>query len=236
MYRAFAILILLAGCDTGAADPTNNIVGEICKNYVDDEGDGFVDCDDPDCFNAAICNQVNNVNNTNNVNNLNNFNNANNINNSNNSNLKIYQSGTRIKMKVGTTADGSQEFKNWYDTQLNIDCSFASDTSGIVRCLPRIIGNLYYSNSSCSSPILMLSCTPSSGAYASAASSTISQCQYGYTLSPYLLQQQYSGMIYIMGTSGCSEWTNSSTMPTIRLYSATPVNSSQFAEQTISIQ
>ncbi len=28
---------------------------EICDNETDDEGDGYLDCDDPECFDAAVC-------------------------------------------------------------------------------------------------------------------------------------------------------------------------------------
>jgi gliding motility-associated-like protein len=32
-----------------------NILGEICNNGIDDDGDGFIDCYDPDCSGAANC-------------------------------------------------------------------------------------------------------------------------------------------------------------------------------------
>lgn len=39
------------GIDDGAPLPT----GEQCFNSVDDDGDGFVDCDDPECASVASC-------------------------------------------------------------------------------------------------------------------------------------------------------------------------------------
>src|SRR5262245_45947669 len=50
--------------------------------------------------------------------------------------LDIYQSGSRIKMRVGTTPDGAKEFIGWRDTQRNENCSFFTSTDGMRRCLP----------------------------------------------------------------------------------------------------
>jgi len=40
---------------------------ETCDNETDDDGDGFVDCEDQDCWNYEGCNTFNNLNNLNNV-------------------------------------------------------------------------------------------------------------------------------------------------------------------------
>lgn len=48
----------------------------------------------------------------------------------------INRSGTRIKMKVLNTPDGAKVFQGSYDTQRNEDCSFASASDGVMRCLP----------------------------------------------------------------------------------------------------
>jgi hypothetical protein len=55
--------------------------------------------------------------------------------------LDLYQSGTRIKMKVLTTPDGAKSFQGWHDTQLDIDCQFLAATDGQTRCLP--LGTAY---------------------------------------------------------------------------------------------
>jgi len=62
-------LLLAVACDD---DPSNKTTpDELCGNQLDDDGDGFVDCDDQDCWPDAAC-TANNVNNVNNVNNTNN--------------------------------------------------------------------------------------------------------------------------------------------------------------------
>ncbi len=36
--------------------PPNNFFMEVCDNGIDDDGDGLVDCEDPDCCNSSNCN------------------------------------------------------------------------------------------------------------------------------------------------------------------------------------
>jgi hypothetical protein len=48
----------------------------------------------------------------------------------------LYESGTRIKAKVGKTADGAKEFRGWFDTKRNEPCSFSQGPDGKLRCLP----------------------------------------------------------------------------------------------------
>ena len=38
--------------------------------------------------------------------------------------LAVYQGGSRIKMRVGTTEDGAKTFLGWRDTMRDEDCSF----------------------------------------------------------------------------------------------------------------
>ncbi len=192
--------------------------------------------------NANNVNNVNNANNTNNasninnVNNLNNINNANNTNNANNNNqLKIFQSGTRIKMKVGTTADGSKEFKNWYDTQLNIDCSFTYDVNGTLRCLPRSYANLAYSDSSCTMPIALSSCPLSAGTYFVAYDMSVTCLNFGqYGARGFLVSSASNGQYYLLSSGNCGGPYNNTSG--YHLYNAQEVAPSQFAEQIISIE
>jgi hypothetical protein len=56
-------------------DGSKKKTGEaLCADGLDNDGDGFADCDDQDCWPSAAC-QTNNVNNVNNANNVNNVNN-----------------------------------------------------------------------------------------------------------------------------------------------------------------
>lgn len=50
--------------------------------------------------------------------------------------LGIYESGSRIKMRVGRTPDGAVSFEGWYDTELDTVCYFGTAADGRRRCLP----------------------------------------------------------------------------------------------------
>src|SRR5262245_10400360 len=50
--------------------------------------------------------------------------------------LDIYQSGTRIKLRVGTTPDGAKTFLGWHDAQRSEHCNFYAAADGTRRCLP----------------------------------------------------------------------------------------------------
>jgi len=52
--------------------------------------------------------------------------------------LKIYQSGTRMKMRIGTSPDGSRDFQGWYDDDLALNCKFRRMVDGISRCIPEL--------------------------------------------------------------------------------------------------
>ena len=50
--------------------------------------------------------------------------------------LDVNKSGTRLKMRVGTTPDGARAFLGWRDTLRNDDCFFQYAADGAQRCLP----------------------------------------------------------------------------------------------------
>ena len=56
LLLATLFLVTFSGCDDSSS--TKN---EICNNAADDDGDGLIDCDDPDCAGWSGC-QVNNTN------------------------------------------------------------------------------------------------------------------------------------------------------------------------------
>ena len=60
---AFGLMGAVSCTDEGSSGG-----GEVCDNGTDDDGDGFVDCADQDCFAATVCGanntQVSNVKNS----------------------------------------------------------------------------------------------------------------------------------------------------------------------------
>ena len=60
MTRTLLVLtctLLLAACPGGTDDSgkTSGTTAEVCDNVVDDDGDTYVDCVDPDCYTATVC-------------------------------------------------------------------------------------------------------------------------------------------------------------------------------------
>lgn len=74
--------------------------------------------------------------------------------------MNIYndvQSGTRIKARWMSTADGARQFLGWRDTGRNTDCSFWVSGDGVVRCLPipMLYGGSYFADSACTQPVAL---------------------------------------------------------------------------------
>ncbi len=59
MTRTLLVLsgvLFLVACPGGTDDSGKTAtVAEVCDNTVDDDGDTYVDCVDPDCYTAAVC-------------------------------------------------------------------------------------------------------------------------------------------------------------------------------------
>ena len=49
-----SVFICLGGCSENADN--NSIEPEICDDGIDNDGDGLVDCNDPDCVSNLNCN------------------------------------------------------------------------------------------------------------------------------------------------------------------------------------
>ena len=72
--------------------------------------------------------------------------------------LSQYQSGSRIRMIVGTTPDGAKQFRGWFDSALNVKCEFKLAADGVTRCIPISVVAIgpYYSNSDCNEEIMLI--------------------------------------------------------------------------------
>ena len=119
--------------------------------------------------------------------------------------LDLYQSGSRLKLKVLTTADGAKAFQGWYDTQLGLDCQFVTASDGQLRCLP--IGTAYvgsfYADGNCTTRLAYATCagaTPPAYAYATAAAG--SSCAAAYHV--YAVAGAYSGTVWAGSPGACT--------------------------------
>jgi hypothetical protein len=61
----------------------------------------------------------------------------------------MYTSGSRLKVKYLSGADGSKVQRGLYDTLLQIDCYFSVAADGSQRCLPVGMSSIYFSDAAC---------------------------------------------------------------------------------------
>ena len=220
-----AIAMFAIGCnETNNNNSTNNNTNnqEICFNNVDDDLDGAIDCNDSDCrFNGACtatdcgnglidadeecdgadlngqsCEGLNLGTGT-----LTCIECAYNTTSCHQDPLKIYQSGARIKMRVGRapSPDGSIDFKGWFDTTLGINCVFRKHTDGSYRCLPELKANLVYSDEGCTNRIAGF--MPDDDLYPNGTMLSM-EVKTGKFVA-YTVIGMYSGAAYVRGNSGC---------------------------------
>jgi hypothetical protein len=172
-----ATLAMLAiGCEENKIN--NNTLNntsneqEVCSDNIDNDLDGAIDCADPDCAGSAAClatdcgNGLIDADEECDGTDLNGKscemlslgsgtlvcnNCAFDTRGCGQSVLKIYQSGTRMKMRVGTSPDGSKDFRGWYDSQLDINCVFRKTANGPVRCIPELtsLNDRWYAEDTC---------------------------------------------------------------------------------------
>lgn len=118
-----------------------------------------------------------------------------------NNELRLYKSGTRIKAKVLKTADGAQAFMGWYDTELEMDCSFSPffrAEDGKIRCIPSVYPNAtsLFADSVCSKPLWYISsnkdCTSNLDWLAQLSPAPAQNCS-GYWLVVYHGATEYKG-------------------------------------------
>ncbi len=62
------------------------------------------------------------------------------------------ESGSRIRMRVGTTSDGARIFLGWHDAARHEDCEFVKAIDSRKRCLPTGAMNVYYREAGCKTP------------------------------------------------------------------------------------
>lgn len=175
-YYVLVLAMVVSACEnTNNVNNTNNTnLHEICNDNIDNDLDGQIDCNDSDCANNSACVTAPNCGNG--LVDADEECDGTDLNGAsceslqlgtgtvtcidcaldtrgcgNNNALKIYQSGTRMKMRVGTSLDGAKEFKGWYDSQLGINCVFRKMTSGLTRCIPELtsLNDRWYSDANC---------------------------------------------------------------------------------------
>ena len=218
--------LVLVAC-TDSSSQTNNVNNpEICNDNVDNDFDGDIDCNDSDCrfngactvetcgngsveggeecdgadlnseacstqgftagqlaclqdctFDIAAC--------------------------ENPDPLKIMQSGSRIKMRVGRSPvpDGSVSFNGWYDTQLGINCVWRKHADGSTRCLPEMTASVerWYLDAACT---VRLAAFPADDDALQAGTQISMEVKFG-VYGVYVVSGTHVGTVYLKATNGC---------------------------------
>ena len=153
--------------------------------------------------------------------------------------LAVNQSGSRIKMNVGSTADGAKMFLGWIDTQLNTGCSFYSAADGKTRCLPAgATGSFYFSDAACTMPLITSFAGPNPTP--SCPALNIPPVMYTGTSIPcggglrvWQRGASYAGQVYFQPSSTCAAVTRPAGYS---FFSTTEVPATSFVEMTSQVQ
>lgn len=149
-----------------------------------------------------------------------------------------YTSGSRIKARVNSSADGAKGFAGFYDSQLGVPCAFNHAADDTLRCLPNTYAYVasYFSDSGCTTPLAYASfgCAPTY-AQKSETSSTCIDIGY-YTTNArmriYSVASAYTSSTIWSGTPGSCNM--SATPTTLTFYNiGSEVPASTFAAGSV---
>src|SRR5205823_2204997 len=94
-----------------------------------------------------------------------------------------YVSGTRIKARVMSSADGAKAFVGFYDMTLATACAFGRAADDTVRCLPTnaaYVPGSWWSDSGCTTPLAYASSPGCAVTYLQKSEATSSCVDVGY--------------------------------------------------------
>lgn len=145
-----------------------------------------------------------------------------------------FVSGSRLKVRFLTSADGARQPVGWYDAQLGEPCTPVKASDGKTRCLPlngsAVYGGVYYADADCREPVFFQS---TAGACDASYGYTTTQVSCGggyemyqyeiYQLMPFQPSQLYSG-----GVGSCTQL--GSIPQGYKFYRGTRIQPSAFAE------
>jgi hypothetical protein len=149
-------------------------------------------------------------------------------------------SGSRLKAKYYVGNDGSKQFIQWHDSQLDADCYFAQTASGL-RCLPAYItANAYYADAACS-VALFLSPKPACGTTAPVPKLGIkATTANGCTTTQYFLVTKvpFPAQLYLTSGSTCTlaPASTATALDPYDFFTGMPTDLSQFVSAKESIE
>ena len=254
---ALATVLCVLSCnETNTNNSTNNNTNnqqEICSDNVDNDLDGTIDCADTDCIGNAACTATDCGNGlidadeecdgtdlngksceslqlgtgTLTCNEC-----ALDTRGCGNNALKIYQSGTRMKMRVGTSLDGSKEFRGWYDSQLETNCVFRKMDTGLTRCIPELtsLNDRWYADENCT---IRHAVFPKEDNPVSTFVKVSIEMSTG-TFGVFQITGRVDGQVYEDSQGTCDRWARPSS--SVSVYSVTQVDGEDYQGQIETVE
>ena len=116
------------------------------------------------------------------------------------------QSGSRLRAKYYTGADGSRQWISWYDNQRKEDCTFQPHSDGTLRCAPfpqTVTAGSFYSDAGCKTDVasrIIQACSPAIPQPKYAIYYDAFGCSYTYRWAS--IMQPYAGTTLYYKNSG----------------------------------
>lgn len=149
-------------------------------------------------------------------------------------------SGSRIRARIGTTADGSRMFLGWKDTSRNENCSFKRAEDAKVRCLPDTLAKIsnYFGGSGCGDQPLGVVTWPDTKCLAQdptyAIGNPIAGC--GDEDQLWTVTERYTGTVYLKQDNGSCTNMGSNPNGIIAFKLGTKLAASSFVEQVETLE
>lgn len=122
------------------------------------------------------------------------------------SQFAVYESGSRLKLRVGTSPDGAKTFLGWRDTMRGEDCAFIVAADGQQRCLPSGAANyaedLFWGDSGCTTTRLAYT-TAGCPAVTGYVNRYVTTC-WPYRLRIHALGARHAGSVYVKSGATCT--------------------------------
>lgn len=143
-------------------------------------------------------------------------------------------SGTRIKAKWNVSEDGFREFAGRFDSQLQLECFFAPDSQGELRCLPTAAlsassNQAYFQDSGCTLPLFVAAASACVSAGVGAyGHNVVSGCAPRYSV--FALTSVAPAKTWVKSAAACIEQAPN---PGLRYYTGTVVPDAMFARAQV---
>lgn len=157
----------------------------------------------------------------------------------------VTSSGTRLRARFYTGADGAREFIGWHDTKLDVDCNIGpAENVTTLRCLPKLAAPSYFADAACLVPTYYVKATVQDQTCKPVANvkyGTVSSwqgCSANFVATFVALGNiEFTGPLYGEGQSGCAATgIVAGSDPTAAYFTATDIPADTFQEMVATVE